>query len=52
MVHLNVFYYPILSEKRLKQDPYLVPYALMELALIFINSQNLEEAKNILDKAK
>ena len=39
-------------EKQLKQAAYLVPYALMELALIYIQTQNYEEAKNILDKAK
>ena len=40
------------SEKKLKEDHYLVPYALLELAMLFIHSQNLEEASNILDKSK
>lgn len=40
------------NEKNLRHDTYLVPYALMELALIFIQTNSLDEAKNILDKAK
>ena len=48
----NNFVFLLDSEKQLKHDNYLVPYALMELALIFIHSGSLDEAKNILDKAK
>ena len=39
-------------EKKLKEDHYLVPYALLELAMLFLHSNNIEEASNILDKSK
>ena len=39
-------------EKKLKQDNYLVPYALMELAMLHMHSGHLDEARIILDKAK
>ncbi|XP_013413737.2 tetratricopeptide repeat protein 39B isoform X1 [Lingula anatina] len=40
------------SEKKLKCDNYLVPWAHMELALLCMQQQRPDEAKKLLDKAK
>ena len=39
-------------EKLLTQDLYLVPYALLEMALLQILSSRWQEARNTLDKAR
>ena len=39
-------------EKELKQDQYMVPYSMMELAMLFMINKDYSEAKLILDKAK
>lgn len=40
------------SDKSLKTDHYLVPYALMEYAILFMDNNKLDDAKTMLDKAK
>ena len=40
------------SEKMLKEDPYLVPYSMLELALMYMDQARYKEARSILSKAK
>ena len=42
----------IKSEKLLKHDRYLVPYAMVELAFLQLSQNNAAEAKQLFDKAK
>ena len=42
----------VFSEKEIKDDDYLVPYAHHEIALIRIAQGKFDEAKSLLDKIK
>ncbi|XP_041357152.1 tetratricopeptide repeat protein 39B-like isoform X2 [Gigantopelta aegis] len=39
-------------EKMLKFDTFLVPYSLVEIALLYLDAERVEDLKKILDKAK
>jgi hypothetical protein len=41
-----------LLEKKLKEDLYLIPYALAELALLFREQGNVTKASQLLEDAK
>jgi len=40
------------SEKKVKQDTFLIPYAIVELAMLFLLEERLDDVKKFLDKAK
>ncbi|RUS82422.1 hypothetical protein EGW08_009810 [Elysia chlorotica] len=40
------------SEKRLRYDHYLIPYSLVELAILYLHQERLSDVKNLLEKAK
>ena len=42
----------ISNDKKLKDDTYLVPYALLEIGLLHLHSNDLDQAKLILEHAK
>ena len=42
----------ISNDKKIKDDTYLVPYALLEIGLLHMKSGDLEQAKIILEHAK
>jgi uncharacterized membrane-anchored protein len=42
----------LLLEKKLKEDLYLIPYALVELALLFREQGNITKAAQLLEDAK
>lgn len=39
-------------EKKVKQDTFLIPYAIVELAMLFLLEERLDDVKKFLDKAK
>lgn len=40
------------SEKKIKYDHYLIPNALLELALLYLDQDRREEAIKLLERAK
>jgi hypothetical protein len=42
----------LLLEKKLKEDLYLIPYTLVELALLFREQGNITKASQLLEDAK
>lgn len=40
------------SEKKIKYDHYLIPNALLELAILYLDQDRREEAIKLLEKAK
>lgn len=40
------------NEKKVKQDTYLVPFALLEIAILYINAGDVGQAKVILEHTK
>jgi hypothetical protein len=40
------------SEKKLKEDPYLSPYAQAELAFMMLDDEQYDNAKKLLDHVK
>ena len=40
------------SEKKIKIDNYLIPYALVELGLLFLDLDKVSDAAPLLEKAK
>ncbi|XP_050162827.1 tetratricopeptide repeat protein 39A isoform X4 [Myiozetetes cayanensis] len=47
--HFNYIY---LNEKKIKYDHYLIPNALLELAILYLDQDRREEAIKLLEKAK
>lgn len=46
------FKFIVSNEKKIKEDTYLVPFALLEVALLHLNSGDLDQAKIILEHTK
>ncbi|KAB7498064.1 Tetratricopeptide repeat protein 39B [Armadillidium nasatum] len=46
------FKFIISNEKKIKEDTYLVPFSLLEVALLHLNAGDLEQAKIILEHTK
>jgi hypothetical protein len=42
----------LLLEKKLKEDLYLIPYAMVELALLFREQGNIAKASQLVEDAK
>lgn len=40
------------SEKKIKYDHYLIPNALLELAILYLDQERREEAVKLLERAK